>query len=242
MKHLVPLVLAAALLVGCAPPREAASTATGTVGAAGTGIAAPSAIATATPMPRTTPPSATRAGTRSDSSWPTVRAWANPPSSGAAHVDLIVSALIASDASRLEPYITGISITCGFQDGPECPPAVPLETPVPAFGSGACPGGGSWTRLGPPAVGTYTTAAVQAQVLAELQLRFLRAVYALKPGDWRYDRGIRYSVVLQRQQEDVRGVYLEVTGQGIATFVVWGDGTRCGVEAGVLVPPPPQSP
>lgn len=235
MKHLVPFVFAATLVVGCgatapvATPTRSATMTTGSVTPVAT------TAATSSPLPAT--PTSVR--TTTPSSTPiSLLAWDVPPKSGIVHVDAIIAAVLASDATKIEPYVTGVMITCGFNDAPECPAGVAPGTLVSAFGFGACPGGGSWARLAPPSTGMFTTATQQAGSIAGLQLRYLRVIYGVEPGTWQHDAGVRYSVVFQRQRDDSRGVYLEITDRGIAQVIGWRD-AHCGVWNEVVLAPPP---
>ncbi|MEI6137122.1 MAG: hypothetical protein WCQ48_06885 [Chloroflexota bacterium] len=159
-----------------------------------------------------------------------------PPKTGITHLDAIIAAVIAGDATKLEPYVTGAVMGCLSQEV-QCPAGIPLYTPVPALESDTCPGEGSWVRLSDVAEPNTTSAHEQAGRLANQQLRYLQAVYQIALGTWRDDLGIRYEIVLQRQRTDVAGVYLGVTERGIAQVIGWRGGL-CGVSHSVLIPPP----
>lgn len=101
-------------------------------------LRAPPALSTGTPISTFAIPTPTPV--------PTFLAWDVPPKTGITHLDAIIAAVIAGDATKLEPYVTGAVMGCLSQEV-QCPAGIPLYTPVPALESGACPGEGSWVRL-----------------------------------------------------------------------------------------------
>lgn len=109
VKHLVPLVLAAALLVGCKDPRAVVATATARASATATASptpsvtpAVPALVTTATPLMTTTPRPT-----------PTLPLPLGTPTTGVASVDQIVAAVQRGDAAALEPYFAGRIQPCG---------------------------------------------------------------------------------------------------------------------------------
>ena len=133
VKHLVPLVLAAALLAGCTQPPPTASTGTGTA----------TTSATAQPVGTSTPPATAPTPIRTAP----VRAWDAPPMTGVGPVDAFITAVLARDSIALTPYMKGAAQPCRKDRQPSCGEGTLAGALVPAILFGSCPGQYLWTAL-----------------------------------------------------------------------------------------------
>jgi len=208
VKHLVPLVLAAALLVGCDEPRPAVATSTATPSATASPSATPTFSAPAHPAPSGT--AVVTSPTPAPS--PTPRVWDRPPPSGVAHVDAIIAAVVSGNANALVPYVTGTAVPCGAD--PVCPPGVVAGTPTLAILYFGCPGGSRWDSL------LSASRPTIAKELAEPAYH-LRSVYRDPTGEY----GQRYRILFQSSPTELKGLVLSLTDAGIAGISVWQNGT-----------------
>lgn len=211
----------------------------------------PTATATATAMLASPTPSATP---RAVSPY----AWEKPPSTGVAHVDAIVRAMVTADAAALAPYLIGTpgKFGCGRQDGAiwRCPPGLPDGSMLPSIplggvGGPTCVGGAGGAMVwanGPASPGvwpagegsTYTPLMLARDILDEPWfLRSARSPSEAEPG-----------VFLVSFQGDLwtaeRGVTLAIDDRGVVR-ARWWDGGTCATGAGDLVAlsaNPPSSP
>ncbi|MGE3855498.1 MAG: hypothetical protein AB7G21_00925 [Dehalococcoidia bacterium] len=227
MKHLVPLVLAAALLAGCTEPRAVVATATAKASAAGTGTAG--STPSPTPSPAPTP----------------VASWSVPPRTGVAHLDAIISAMVAGDRAALEPYVAGDWGVCGRPgDHPLCLPGAAEDAPVLVVRTAACPGAEDWARL----VASPETAPPGYMIpmtRSDFATRAVRGPASLRAVYQRTTPTNDYRLVFVSQPL-MEGVDLFVGEQGIYGYRAW-FAPYCPIvgrqEAGeALLVPPPQSP
>jgi len=237
----VPLVLTAALLVGCGTQRPIATptpthvvtaavpTVATTVGATPPS-ATPTSIRTATPSPAPTP----------------ILAWDVPPKTGLAHLDAIITAMVQGDSSVLETYVVGFEIPC--RADPSCAPGARITVTAAGGIVGSCVGDWTYLLLTDDPRAPYTlwppeSAAGFARVAANRW--FLRSVSLEQPGTPGYiDEGVRYRIAFQRAQASADvGIELYVTDRGLVRRQAW-LGARCAPEvtAAALIAPPRHSP
>lgn len=123
--RLVTVVLGAVLAAACgsaAMHEQATPTAVVTVTRVNPTTAAPSSIPTATsiaiPVAARTP----------------------PPSTGAANLDTIITAILTHDGAKIAPWIQGADVPCDGSQFLPCLAGSPLGTRVRAFSSSGCDG------------------------------------------------------------------------------------------------------
>jgi hypothetical protein len=261
VKHLVPLVLAAALLVGCDEPRPAASTATATVTASAVATATVSPTAPVTAGPTQTPdvtvtttassnPSPTPSATRTASPTPNAvavrQAWETPPTTGIHVVDGVVRAMTTGDPRAAEPFVVGAVVRCKTPSA--CAPGSSdsglAVTAGGISGNLGCAGGGRFFWLVPngpmPGPGDeWVTPALFADRLVR-SAAYLRLI-AIVPESRRDEFGVRYRLAFQTDLDSPKtGVWIELSDRGIVGFGSW-TGAECAPKAedGLLVPLPP---
>jgi hypothetical protein len=263
VKHLVPLVLAAALLAGCMEPRPPASTATAS--ATATGTVSPTVPVTASPNPtapaRVTPdvtvtttassnPSPTPSPTRTASPTPNAvavrQAWETPPTTGIPVVDGVVRAMTKGDPRAAEPFVVGAVVRCKTPSA--CAPGSSdsglAVTAGGISGHLGCAGGGRLFWLVPngpmPGPGDeWVTPALFADRLVR-SATYLRLI-AIVPESLRDEFGVRYRLAFQTGLDSPEtGVWIELSDTGIVGFGSW-TGAECAPKAedGLLVPLPP---
>lgn len=263
VKHLMPLVLAAALLAGCDEPRPAAPTATGTASAetaSATPTASPDPTAPASVTPEVTVtttlsanPGPTPSPTPTLSPTPNAvavrQAWETPPTTGVPVVDGVVRAMTNGDPRAAEPFVVGAVIKC--RPPGACPPGFsdsgPAVTAGGIFGGLGCAGGGRLFWLVPngpmPGPGDeWVTPALFADRLVRSATYLL--LVAIVPESHVDEFRVHYSLAFQTSLTSPEtGVRIALSDTGIVGFSSW-TGAECAPQAeeGLLVPPPPQSP
>lgn len=256
VKHLMPLVLAAALLAGCEDPRPVASTAAATATVVATAAATatlratepvapglPSTVKPAAaespppihspraPVPSSPPGTPTATSTGSPTPVPGAflgRVWEVPRATGVPHVDAVIAAMASGDARALEPFLVGVVAECGQPD--VCPSGVPNPGPalsVAWIGGGKnCVGDGRLFWLVPNGAFPGPRDSWVTPSLFADALAGSPAYLRLVEERQPDEWGVRYRLAFQKAPIAPTGVWVEMSSIGIVG-VVWWSGLGC---------------